>query len=284
MVMINTELRTQNNQILVLGSTGKTGRRVTQRLIDKGYSVRAASRSGDYPFDWHDQSSWSPMLENIRSVYVTYQPDLIIPAAAGAIRSLAEIAKKSGVEHIVLLSGRGEAGAQQSEEALKQSGIDYTILRCSWFSQNFSENFLVDSVIAGEVALPAGNVPEPFIDVEDIADVAVAALTESHHIGHTYELTGPRMLTFTQAVREIAHATDRNIEFRDISTQDFLGGLNAHHVPEDIVMILGELFTQVLDGRNSWVADGVQRALGRDPRDFSEYARTTAATGIWETA
>lgn len=279
--MKNHNTNTENKQILVLGSTGKTGRRVAKRLIDLGYTVRPASRSGQNPFDWDDQETWLPVLENIHSTYVTYQPDLMVPAAAQAIAKFAEMAKNSGVKHIVLLSGRGEDGAQRSEEALINSGIDYTILRCSWFSQNFSENFLVDNIIAGEVSLPAGNVPEPFIDVEDIADVAVAALTESHHINQTYELTGPRMLTFTQATHEIASATARTIQFIDISTQDFVKGLEADHVPEDIAMLLSELFTEVLDGRNSWVADGVQRALGREPRDFSEYAKTTAATGIW---
>lgn len=277
---------TTNDTILVLGSTGKTGHRVAQRLIDQRYTVRAASRSGQYPFDWNDQTTWLPVLEGVHSAYVTYQPDLLIPEAAQAIEWFAEMAIACGVKHIVLLSGRGEPGAQRSEEALKKSGIDFTILRCAWFAQNFSENFLLDSVIAGAVALPAGHVPEPepFIDVEDIAEVAVAALTGSNHVGQTYELTGPRLLTFSQAVHEIADAAGRPIQFIDLSTEAFLGGLKLEDVPEDVAMILSELFTEVLDGRNSWIADGVQRALGREARDFSLYAKQTAASGVWRAA
>jgi uncharacterized protein YbjT (DUF2867 family) len=267
--------------ILVLGGNGKTGRRVAERLHDKGLAVRIGSRSGTPPFDWTDRGTWRPVLEGASSAYVTFQPDLALPWAAEAVGAFAELAADCGVRRLVLLAGRGEPGAQRSEEALQRAPVDWTILRCSWFSQNFSESFFLEGILAGELALPAGDIPEPFVDTDDIADAAVAALLDERHIGRTYELTGPRALTFAQAVDAIAKATGRPLRYRRIPHQDFLAGLAAHGVPEALIELLDELFAVVLDGRNREVKDGVRQALGRAPRDFSDYARATAATGVW---
>src|ERR671911_1377324 len=181
---------------LVLGGTGKTGRRVAARLDARGLPVRVGSRSGQPPFDWENLDTWAPALEGVESVYVSYYPDIAIPGAPEAVRSFAELAVESGIRRLVLLSGRGEEEAQRAELAVQQAGAEWTIVRCSWFSQNFSENYLLEPILSGEVVLPAGNVPEPFVDAEDIADVAVAALTEDGHAGEIYELTSPRLLTF----------------------------------------------------------------------------------------
>jgi uncharacterized protein YbjT (DUF2867 family) len=200
------------------------------------------------------------------------------------VGSFAALAAKSGVRRLVLLAGRGEQGAQRSEEALKKAGVDWTILRASWFSQNFSENFFLDGILAGELTLPAGTVPEPFIDTDDIADAAVAALTDDKHIGRVYELTGPWLLTFAEAVAEIAKATGRPIRYVRVSHPTFLDSLAQQGVPADLIDLLDVLFAEVLDGRNAQVTDGVRQALGRDPRDFADYARETAATGVWNPA
>jgi uncharacterized protein YbjT (DUF2867 family) len=266
---------------LVLGGTGKTGRRVIERLTARGVPLRAGSRSGEPPFDWEDQATWAPALHNVKSVYLAYYPDLAVPGTAAVIRAFVDLAAQSGVQHLVLLSGRGEEEAQRCEQVVQESGIQWTILRASWFAQNFSENFLLDSVLSGEVALPAGTVAEPFIDAEDIADVAVAALTEERHAGQLYELTGPRMLTFAEAVGEIARATGRNIRFVPISHAEFVQALAQQQVPPDVTELLIYLFTTVLDGRNAHLNDGVRRALGRDPRDFADYVRAAAAAGAW---
>lgn len=266
---------------LVLGGTGKTGRRVVDRLAARGLDVRVGSRSGAPPFDWNDRATWAPVLRGVSQMYVTYQPDLAVPGAAETVGALARLAAESGVRRLVLLSGRGEEGAQRAEDEVRGAGLEWTILRASWFAQNFSENFLLDAVLAGEVALPSGDVPEPFVDVDDIADAAVAALTEEGHAGRVYELTGPRALTFAQAVDEITRASGRPIRFVPISAEAFLAGLRAEGLPGDVLWLMNELFTQVLDGRNSLPADGIQRALGREPRDFAAYAGATAATGVW---
>jgi uncharacterized protein YbjT (DUF2867 family) len=272
---------TDTRPILILGGTGKTGRRLAERLTARGIPVRIGSRSAAPRFDWEAPASWAPALEDVSAVYISYYPDIAVPGAAEVIGAFARLAVRHGVRRLVLLSGRGEHEAQRAEEMLKASGADWTILRCAWFSQNFSEGFLVEPLLAGEVALPVGPVGEPFVDVDDIADTAEAVLTEPGHVGQLYELTGPRLLSFTDAVAEIARAAGRDIRFVRISHDEFTAAVASYELPPEIVWLLNELFTQVLDGRNESLTDGVQRVLGRAPKDFSAYATETAATGIW---
>lgn len=267
--------------ILVVGGTGKTGRRVAERLKALGIPVQIGSRYGEPPFDWNNKSTWAPVLENVGAVYITYYPDLAVAGAADDIDSFSKLAVEKGARRLVLLSGRGEEGAQLSELALQNSGADWTLLRASWFCQNFSESFLLDSVLSGTIALPVGDATEPFIDIEDIADVAVAALTEDGHIGQLYELTGPRSLTFAEVTEEIAKASGQDIDYLQISNEQFISALEQENLPDDFINLLIDLFTKVLDGRNSHLTDGVQRALGREPRDFRDYARDVAKTGVW---
>ena len=266
---------------LILGGTGKTGRRIVERLRARHLPVRVGSRSGEPPFDWEDRATWAPALRGVGSVYVSYYPDLAVPGAVETVGSFAQLAVSSGVPRLVLVSGRGEPEAEAAEQALRDSGADLTILRSAWFSQNFSENYFLDLVLDGEVALPAGETPEPFVDAEDIADVAVAALLDERHIGELYELTGPRPLNFAEAVAEIAAATGRELRYVPVPLAAFASALDAQGAPGDVVELLTYVFGEVLDGRNAHPADGVQRALGRPPRDFRDYVRRTAATGVW---
>lgn len=277
-----TNTSATSNLTLVTGGTGKTGRRVVKRLEARGVPVRIGSRSADLPFEWNDPSTWAPVLQDVASVYIVYYPDLAVPGAADTIQAFTDQAVESGVKHLVLLAGRGEEEADRCEQIVQASGVDWTILRPTWFNQNFSEGFMRDLVLGGVVALPVTDVGEPFVDVEDIADVAVAALTEPGHIGQIYELTGPRLLTFSEAVGEIARATGEDIAFVPISHEAFTSALTDQGVPHEYIWLLGYLFSEVMDGRNSHLTDGVQRALGRPPRDFSDYAREAAAAGFWE--
>ena len=269
------------NPIVVLGASGKTGRRIVERLRARKLPVRLGSRSAQPPFDWEDPTTWQAALEGASAAYVSYFPDLAAAGAPEAVGALAAAALEAGVERLVLLSGRGEEEAQRSEEVLRRSGATWTVVRSSWFNQNFSESYFAEPLAAGELALPAGDVGEPFIDADDIADVAVAALTEHGHAGETYDVTGPRLLTFAQAVDEIARASGRRLRYVPIGIDDFAAALDQDGVPDDVVALLRYLFAEVLDGRNAHVTDGVQRALGRPPRDFADYARAAAASGAW---
>jgi uncharacterized protein YbjT (DUF2867 family) len=268
--------------VLVLGANGKTGRRVRQRLEAAGVPVRAGSRRGSPPFDWDDAATWGPVLAGARSAYVTFQPDVAIPGALETVTAFFAAARDHGVKRLVLLSGRGEEEAVAAEEALKASSADWTVLSAAWFFQNFSEDFYLEPIRAGHVALPvAAAAPEPFIDAEDIADVAFAALTENGHSGRKYELTGPRAMTFAEAFAAIAAATGRPLRLETVAPEDYAEGLRADGLPAPMVDLLVYLFTHLLDGRNSRPADGVRQALGREPRDFADYVARTAASGVW---
>jgi uncharacterized protein YbjT (DUF2867 family) len=267
--------------VLVLGGKGKTGRRVVERLQSRGRGVLAASRSTVPSFDWNDRETWADVLQGAGSVYITYQPDLAVPGAVDAVGHFVELALKAGVRRLVLLSGRGEEEAQRAEQVLRDSGADWTIVRAGWFAQNFSENFLIDGVLAGQIALPVSTTKEPFVDVDDIADVVVEALMDHRHIGQLYEVTGPRLMTFADAIMEIGSACGRDIRFVEVSPEEYADLLKQHQLPDELAWLVMYLFTTVLDGRNEHLNDGVQRALGRAPRDFSDYARDAAATGAW---
>jgi uncharacterized protein YbjT (DUF2867 family) len=266
--------------VLITGGAGKTGGRVNALLKKRGIATRPVSRSTSPSFDWVRPEGWAAALDGVSKAYVTYQPDLAVDGAAEAIAELAGLARRKGLQHVVLLSGRGEPGAQRAEAALQASGVPWTNVRASWFNQNFSEGYLLDGVLAGEIALPAGAVPEPFIDADDIADVVVAALTDERHVNRLYEVTGPRALTFAEAVDEIAAGLGRPVRYTQIAPEDFVISMRAY-APEDIVQLMHELFTVVLDGRNIRVMDGVEEALGRPARDFSDYVRRTVAAGAW---
>ena len=270
----------RNPLTLVLGATGKTGRRVLDRLASRGHAVRAGSRRSEPAFDWDDARTWTPALAGVESLYVSYFPDLAVPGAPEAIEKLTACAVGAGVRRIVLLSGRGEPNAQRCEEIVLGCGVDATVIRASWFAQNFDEGVLLGPVLSGTVSLPARDVREPFVDVDDIADVAVAALTDERHAGQLYEVTGPRLLSFDEVVAAIGSAAGREIRFATITAEQYCAELTEHAGPA-MARMLTDLMGEVLDGRNEWVGDGVQRALGREPRDFADYARAAAATGVW---
>lgn len=267
--------------ILVLGGTGKTGQRVVRRLIEQGQPVRIGSRAAALPFDWDARETWAPVIEGTRAIYIAYQPDLAVPGALETVGAFVDTALRAGVKRMVLLSGRGEEEAEQAEQMLIASGADWTIVRASWFFQNFSETFLADAVNTGEVALPIGDVKEPFIDVDDIAEVAAAALTDEKHIGKLYEVTGPELLSFSEAVGLIATKSGQPIRYRQIPAVDYKATMEQAGVPEDMISLVLYLFTTVLDGRNANVTDGVRQALGREPRRFADYARQAAWAGVW---
>jgi uncharacterized protein YbjT (DUF2867 family) len=265
----------------VIGGTGKTGRRVAERLVATGHPVRIGSRGGRPAFDWADPAGWAQVLEGADAAYVAYHPDLAFPGAAEAVGALARCAARSGVRRVVLLSGRGEPGAQAAERELTGAGMEWAVVRASFFAQNFSEGFLIDAVRAGVLALPAGSVGEPFVDADDLADIAVAALTAPVAPNRVHEVTGPRLLTFADVAAELSAAAGHEVVYLPVTRDEFVAGMVAEGVPADVAGAYGELFGEVLDGRNACITDGVHAALGRRPRDFATYARAAAATGVW---
>lgn len=277
-------LRKKKDLTLVLGGTGKTGRRVAERLKAAGRAVRIGARSAIPSFDWNNEQTWAESLRGVSAVYITYAPDLAMPGATDAIEAFVNKAKRAGVKRVVLLSGRGEPEAQACERIVQDSGLDWTIVRASWFNQNFSEGAFIDMVLSGVITLPAGDQVEPFVDVDDIADVAFAALTQDHHSGQVYEVSGPRLMSLADVAADLSRATGRQIAYVDVPHEAFVAEVTHSGAPKEVVWMLDYLFSTVLDGRNAHLCDGVQRALGRPPRDFADYARRVAATGIWKVA
>ncbi|MDZ7599780.1 MAG: NmrA family NAD(P)-binding protein [Hoeflea sp.] len=273
----------QDAPILVIGSTGKTGSRILKSLTAKGHPVRAGSRTSPIPFNWDRAETWAPALAGVKAAYVSYFPDLAFPGAADKIEALTKAATVAGVQKLVLLSGRGEAHARHCEDIVRHSGLDFTLVRAAWFAQNFSEGYLQPAVLEGMVALPAGQIKEPLVDVDDISDVAVAALTDDRHNGELYEVTGPRLLSFAEAAAEISAAAGIPVRYQPITLDQFHAGMLAI-AGADMAGIFTEICRETLGGHNAWLADGVQRALGREPRDFADFCRTAAAAGVWKKA
>ena len=272
----------KNTPILIIGKNGKTGSRVNQKLQARGYETRAVSRSTNPSFDWENQDTWKSAIKGTRIAYVTYQPDLAVPQAEDTIRQFVKVARENGLEHIVLLSGRGEEGAQRAENVLMESAISWNIVRCSWFNQNFSESFMLQGILSGELILPEADTLEPFIDADDIADVVVATLTEAGHKNRLYELTGPKALNFAQCVNEISAALGRSIKYTAVPIDDYIHALKEQGQPEDLQWLIHLLFTVVFDGRNCEVMTGVEEALNRPPTDFKTYIQKTIKSGVWD--
>lgn len=273
----------QDRPTLIIGATGKTGRRIADRLAADGVFIRRGSRGSETPFDWENRETWAPALNGARAAYISYFPDLAFPGAVEAAGALAEAARAAGVERLVLLSGRGEHHAQQGEEAVLAAGVPTTRLRCAWFAQNFSEGYLRDPILSGVLPMPGGNVAEPILDVNDIAEVAVKALKDEGTESQFYELTGPRLMTFAEMAETLARATGRAVRHVPISFEQFHAGL-SEGAGADVADVFTAIARETLDGRNAAVCDGIQRALGRPGKDFADFAREAARAGTWPAA
>lgn len=265
--------------ILVLGATGSTGRRVTAQLRAAGFEMRAASRKGEVRFDWHDPASWAPAVDGATRMYLMAPHEL--PVDPAFVRRAVE----QGVRHIVLLSSRAieamnDERLMAAERTVRASGADWTLVRADWFNQNFDEGFFHPAVMAGELAMPLGDVRQVFVDADDIAAVAATALMEDGHAGQTYEVTGPRALSFAEALAIIGQASGRSIRFRG-TDKDYLAAQAALGVPAEQTQGEIKAFTALRELGDGQPTDTVQRVTGRAPKDFATYAAEAAARGAW---
>ncbi|MGW5051803.1 SDR family oxidoreductase [Actinokineospora sp. NPDC004072] len=257
------------NDILVLGATGSTGRRVVAELRARGVPVRPASRSGEPRFDWAEPGTWEPVLAGVSGMYLMAPHEL--PVDPAFVRQAVE----QGVRRIVLLSSRGiEVMDDQrlitAERLVRDSGAEWTILRPDWFAQNFDEGVFRPAVDAGALAVPVGDTAFPFIDAADIAAVAATTLTDPGHGGHTYDLTGPTALTFAEAVAKISKAINRPITF-DGTPEAYRAamtpfGFTPAQLDQEITA-----FTALQSQGDGIPTDTVHRVTGRAPKDFDTY-------------
>ncbi|GLF93210.1 NmrA family NAD(P)-binding protein [Streptomyces yaizuensis] len=275
-------MTTHKQTILVLGATGKTGSRLVRTLRAQGRSVRAASRSGEFRFDWFDEDTWQAALDGVTAVY------LMVPDDPAPVPVFVRRATEAGVGRFVVLSGRGMGqlppelfqGMAAAERAVRGSGARWSIIRPNNFNQNFEDVWL-PQLRSGRLALPTGGVGDPFIDAQDIADVAAVLLTSEGHHGRVYDLTGPRVLTFGAAVAAMAEAAGRTIVYEEITPERYQEELREGGVPEEVARELGTMFEVLRTGLHTGTTDAVRTLLGREPVDFGTYAARTGATGIW---
>ncbi|MBB0242727.1 NmrA family transcriptional regulator [Streptomyces alkaliphilus] len=277
-------MTTNEHTTLVLGGTGRIGRRVARKLTERGVNVRIGSRTAEIPFDWEDSSTWAGAFVGVKSAFLMYYPEVEWPGAGDDVGAVARLAVDAGVERLVLLSARNQEEAMRCEDAVTSLPVEWTIIAPASFNQNFDEGVFLEPLRQGVLALPFGDNSDPFVDAEDIADVAVAALTENHHVGERYELTGPRLWTFAEAVAEIARVTGQKMHYEPISPKEFADAVVNEGAPREFADTLATCLSEFFDGRNSSLADGVERALGRKPRDFADFVAEVAPTGVWKPA
>jgi uncharacterized protein YbjT (DUF2867 family) len=273
-------MKTEN--ILVIGGNGKTGRRVAENLTQLGHNVRVVGRKTNPAFDWENTDTYDAALKDMDRAYIVYYPDLAVPGSRDAISTLTKKALEAGLEKVVLLSGKGETEAEACEEIVANSGLNYTLVRASWFNQNFSEGAFLEFILNGVVALPMPEARIPFVDVNDIADVVSKAILDDSYNGQTITVTGPQKRTFKEVVEIMAEAIDKHIQFVSISIDEFKEGMKQAGLPDSYVWLFGYLFQEVLGNpENQEVSDDVAKVLGRPAIDFETFAKQTAATGIW---
>lgn len=270
------------NNILVIGGTGKTGRRVVEGLTQLQQNVRIGSRNSEPAFNWDDPTTYGPALRGMDRAYIVYYPDLAVPGARQAIETLTQTALKEGLEKVVLLSGKGETEAEACEEIVAHSGLNYTLVRASWFNQNFSESFLLDPILAGHAALPMPEAKIPFVDADDIAEVVCKVLLDDSYNGQTITVTGPRKMTFAEAISEISEGIGRPIQFQAVSLEAYNEGMKAAGVPADYIWLFDYLFREVLGNPdNQAISDDVEKVLGRPATDFRAFVEKTVKSGVW---
>src|SRR5688572_10228603 len=229
---------------LITGGTGKTGSRVAHRLDALGHPVRAVTRHSEPRFDWYDDSIWEGALAGCTSAYLTFQPDIGLPGADAILGAFSRRAVALGCTRLVLLSGRGEDAARQAETAFIGAGAEWTILRSAFFFQNFTEAFWAEEIAAGSLTMVESAVGEPFVDADDLADVAVTTLLDPAHIGRIHELTGPRLITFRDIADEIGTAYGRPVEYRQLPVEDYVAALVSMGLRQEDANGLAYVFDQ----------------------------------------
>lgn len=272
----------EKENILVIGGTGKTGRRVVEILKAKGQNVFIGSRQSQPAFDWDAPSSYAQVLKNMDRVYIVYYPDLAVPGARDAIQKLCEEALGAGVEKVVLLSGKGEKEAEACEQIVANSGLNYTLVRASWFNQNFSEGPFVEMIQQGVLALPKPEAKIPFVDADDIAAVVSEVLLNDDYNGQTLTVTGSEQLSFEEVAQQLTQVIGKPIQYHAISLADYKEGMQDAGVPDDLVWLFAYLFEEILGNpSNQAVYNDTEKVLNRKAIRFEEYAKRTATNGVW---
>jgi len=273
-------------EVLVLGGTGKTGRRVVNRLAEQGVRVRAASRNpaesvagiNPFHFDWDDASTHGPALAGVDAVYLI--PPAMVVDHVAQVTAFIAAAQEAGSPRIVMLTARGvntddAIPMRQEELVLETSGLRWSVVRPTWFNQNFSEGFLEPAVFGnGVISVPAGDGGVPFIDADDIADVATALLLDPSLDGQAYDISGPETMSWAAAIAMLGEALDRDLTYVDADPVQWEQSMVGQGVPAAYAGLLGGLFSVIRNGYDAHRSDGVEKLLGHEPTSFRAWAET----------
>lgn len=266
--------------ILLIGGTGKVGRRLESALRRRGHRVRIASRrAGDVEFDWAEPETYDRAVAGVEAMFI------IGPGSATdwspLLRDLLARAAEAGVHRAVLLSARGvefhPGGAvDRAEHALREGPVPWVILRPSHFAQNFTEAMFVP--VDGMVRAPVGDGAEPFVDVEDVAEVAASLLTDPSFEHEVVEISGPEAVDFSSAVSHLGEAAGRRFAFVDEPPDQHVERLRAAGTPEGYIAWRMAMLGGIRSGDDAYLSDGVRRVLGRPAISFPEWATREAGT------
>lgn len=267
--------------ILVTGATGNTGVPVVAGLRDRGHRVWAASRHPDpadpdaVAFDWTDGATFAAALDGVRAVYLVAPVEATDPVPM--VRPFLELAAARGVRRVVSLRSsaveRGEPGLGEIHDLVATLFPEATVLRPSWFMQNFIGNHpLAESIRrTREIVTATGEGRLGFIDAADIAATAVAALTAAHPVGEDLVLTGPESLSYGDAVGIVSEVLGEPVRHVDVSTAALAGRLAAAGCPAEFAAMLAALDERIRAGEQDFVTATVRDVTGRAPvalRDF----------------
>ena len=266
---------------LVIGASGTTGRRVVARLVAAGHGAKAASRHatpvpGAAPvrFDWYDPSTHADALAGADRVYLIPPPADSDPAAV--MVPFLRQARAAGVHRAVLLSSsaipEGGPAVGSVHRALPDLIEQWAVLRPSWFMQNFTGTHAHALSIRehGSILTATGSGRVGFIDAEDIAAVAVQALTGEHAPDTDLILTGPEALSYDDIAAIMTKVTGRLVVHRSLSYEQMRDRLAAE-IPEEFAAMLADLDRAIAAGSEDRVTNSVQRLTGRPARTFRAF-------------
>ncbi len=274
-------MSTAGHTVGVTGVTGKTGRLVAERAMTRGWVVRSLTRRAPgigewHRLDWDDERTWKPAFSGCDAAYVLIPFNH--PGAAARTPDVLRAAAEAGVPRIVLLSSLDAEGAPpddplaRAESTLTALGVDWAILRPTWFMENFSVGSFGAMVRDGDLRLPAGEGRIPFVAVRDIAEVAVAALAADGPRGRL-PLTGPDALTHAEVCEVLTESLGHAVRFSDAGDEEFVEVMAARGFSRDYSEFLIEALDQVRSCRLLIpVTDTVARVTGREATTAREFA------------
>ncbi|MEV6148706.1 NAD(P)H-binding protein [Nonomuraea sp. NPDC052129] len=263
---------------LVIGATGTTGSRTAARLTAAGHRVKAASRHATpvpgaepVPFDWYDPGTHVAVLDGVDRVYLI--PPLGNPDPASVMLPFLRQARTAGVHRAVLLSSsavpEGGPAVGMVHQAMPALFEQWAVLRPSWFMQNFTGTHIHALSIRedGTIWTATGTGRVGFVDAEDIAAVAVHALTDEHAPNTDLVLTGPEALSYDDIATSITEVTGRPVVHRHLPYEQMRDRLAAL-MPLEFAAILAGMDRAIAEGAEDRVTDAVQHITGRPPRSF----------------